>query len=1242
MTKPDLSRQSIIPSGNTASFDGSISIGEKLLVNNIEFAVSGITSGQTLVYNSSLNKLLPTSIDLNASSTLSGMTDVNFTTLVSGDTIVWNSATNKWENNNIVLNTDSIINTSTVTGSTTTNALDNLNTNKADLTDLYKLTNDFIPVTTSITLESSKMYVVYPLATDILLTLPAHGINDTNNTIVIHKVDSTNIVTVAGYGVSTYLTDADDSVIYMSNGSVWIPFSWRNNASANAYADSLISQTITNGVTDKVPSEDAVFDAIEKGFVKDAVVKLSGETLEVNKINLVSIVSDTTFTLPTASLAYAGKVLIVKLYTSPYSNLTISGAAHGDIILTKYKDSVIFSCVDTNETGDYFWFDVSKSVDIITQTITNGVTDKSPSEDAVFDALALKEPVITKNDLSTPLVWTSANGVASFQPIPVLGDLTYYFTNTSSDVATYYKQTTTPQVALTSLPFASVTNGQLLATFISEPNNPSRTSIPDGQYLNHLHLGKTGGTKDLQVRAEIWETTSAGVDIVKLADLGPSSILVGSGSTEYIIGYNTVEKTLSTVTSRIATKLYAVVGVSGSAPSVSIFQGDGSDSRSNLPAPVVDATNYVPYDNMLKDLTTGSKDIIISNGTASRIASLDASKKIVSLDTTTYPSLTELSYGKGVTSAIQTQLNAKAPIASPTFTGTVTTPDIVVSNATASTPAFFDAVDKLITTTAQLWGTWVQTWTSKATPVDADTIGFYNSASTFVGVKSTLLNLWTTYLLPKIQALNYPEYTVVTWSTDANYTITNTTAKYLFVDVTATLTAPRTLTFPIMSNIGATVIVRTNASVTSTNFINCNANYFNGAGLAIQLNSAYADYEFYSTTTIGGSGTYTTKFPQFTETSTALTASKILRAGTLGTSALLGRTPTLGTDGDFQFALLSNNYLGTGNGLIFNSYGGGNLYIPSVDTTQGYSWYMVGGSSSNYMRFFDGNPIRTGNIPALSSGLDYGLYFFECFTDTTTSYCAGYFSVSPGGIPSNLVFTKAPSNTAQLNVAIVTVSLESQIQITSTGYVVTKLTNTSSLNIPTELPTMFQRYSSNGQTQYWTGTGGLGVGHTSQDASAAFQVDSTTKGALLPRMTNAQRTAISSPPATGLLVYQTDGVSGYYYFNSTIWVRIGATSNIRQVDVQLFNYALQQDVSYVDAGTITTFVNLNNQLASATYQKFTYSAGTWTSGSVTTITFTAGVSTVSIAMAQYDFIRVVGVLAGANTQATLSIKTTIS
>ena len=59
---------------------------------------------------------------------------------------------------------------------------------------------------------------------------------------------------------------------------------------------------------------------------------------------------------------------------------------------------------------------------------------------------------------------------------------------------------------------------------------------------------------------------------------------------------------------------------------------------------------------------------ILSSLSASQILSLDGSKNIQSLDVTTYPSLTELSYVKGLTSAIQTQLNSKSNII-PIFSG---------------------------------------------------------------------------------------------------------------------------------------------------------------------------------------------------------------------------------------------------------------------------------------------------------------------------------------------------------------------------------------------------------------------------------------------------------------------------------------------------------------------------------------------------------------------------------------------
>src|SRR5215470_7758862 len=54
------------------------------------------------------------------------------------------------------------------------------------------------------------------------------------------------------------------------------------------------------------------------------------------------------------------------------------------------------------------------------------------------------------------------------------------------------------------------------------------------------------------------------------------------------------------------------------------------------------------------------------------------------------------------------------------------------------------------------------------------------------------------------------------------------------------------------------------------------------------------------------------------------------------------------------------------------------------------------------------------------------------------------------------------------------------------------------------------------------------------DNSALLDIKSSTKGILIPRVTSAQKTAIASP-ATGLLVYQTDGTAGFYFFNGSSW-----------------------------------------------------------------------------------------------------------
>ncbi|MEM0993918.1 MAG: hypothetical protein AAGI49_12845, partial [Bacteroidota bacterium] len=71
---------------------------------------------------------------------------------------------------------------------------------------------------------------------------------------------------------------------------------------------------------------------------------------------------------------------------------------------------------------------------------------------------------------------------------------------------------------------------------------------------------------------------------------------------------------------------------------------------------------------------------------------------------------------------------------------------------------------------------------------------------------------------------------------------------------------------------------------------------------------------------------------------------------------------------------------------------------------------------------------------------------------------------------------------------------------------------------------------------------GINSDGSAPDPSAMLDVKSTTKGFLTPRMTEAQRDAILTP-ATGLLIYQTDGITGFYYNEGTpaapAWKRMG-------------------------------------------------------------------------------------------------------
>ncbi len=132
--------------------------------------------------------------------------------------------------------------------------------------------------------------------------------------------------------------------------------------------------------------------------------------------------------------------------------------------------------------------------------------------------------------------------------------------------------------------------------------------------------------------------------------------------------------------------------------------------------------------------------------------------------------------------------------------------------------------------------------------------------------------------------------------------------------------------------------------------------------------------------------------------------------------------------------------------------------------------------------------------------------------------------------------------------------------------------------------------------------GGVIVGASTRDASAIFQIDSTTSGFLLPRMTIAQRNAIATP-ATGLIVYTSDD-SSLNLSNGSSWANILTTRPSSFTSANLASALTDEN------GTGSNVFSDNATLSSPTINTaLTLNATTYTYTSAAAIGHLAGLGT---------------------------------
>ena len=231
------------------------------------------------------------------------------------------------------------------------------------------------------------------------------------------------------------------------------------------------------------------------------------------------------------------------------------------------------------------------------------------------------------------------------------------------------------------------------------------------------------------------------------------------------------------------------------------------------------------------------------------------------------------------------------------------------------------------------------------------------------------------------------------------------------------------------------------------------------------------------------------------------------------------------------------NYAQSNSSRVTNVSTNGTIIVSQTITTAGRPVQIIATGDANPLTtggwcilqlYRDGTPIGK-KLQAESSASNENIPYCLNFIDNPTAGTYTY-SVKAVNIPSAFDFGEADGNQITL--------LELGAWSAGTMPVSKGGTGNSSYTNGSVIFSDGTNLAQNNANLFWDNTNNkLGIGTSSPNASAILDVSSTSKGVLIPRMTAAQKNAISSP-TTGLLIFQTDAPSDFYYYNGSSWISL--------------------------------------------------------------------------------------------------------